>query len=55
MGLTGEFPAQITNVQLKQTYKNTRENTRKLGKFACKTLHTDYNLHMFGLLEFLHC
>ena len=33
----------------------TRENTRKLGKFACKTLHADcYNLRVFGLFELLH-
>ena len=39
----------------KSTRKNTLENTRKLGKFACKTLHTScYNLRVFGLLEFLH-
>ena len=35
--------------------KNTRENTRKLGKLACKSLHTGCsNLRVFGLLEFLH-
>ena len=39
----------------KSTRKNTLEKTRKLGKFACKTLHTScYNLRVFGLLEFLH-
>ena len=35
----------------KITRKKTRENTRNLGKFACKTLHTDY---FNFLLEFLH-
>ena len=35
--------------------QNTRENTCKLGKFVCKTLHADYyNLRVFDLLEFLH-
>ena len=35
--------------------KNTRENTRKLGKRVCKSLHAGcYNLRAFGLLEFLH-
>ena len=39
----------------KYTRKNTRENTRKFGKFACKTLHAEcYNLRVFSLLEFLH-
>ena len=39
----------------KNTRKNTPENTRKLEKFACKTLHAGcHNLRAFGLLEFLH-
>ena len=39
----------------KYTRKDTGENTRKLGKFACKTLHADcYNLRVFGLCEFLY-
>ena len=39
----------------KRPRKNTRENTRKLGKFACKTLYAHCNnLRVFGLLEFLH-
>ena len=46
----------VQNTCVKNTRKlNTRENTCKLGKFACKSLHAGcYNLCVFSLLEFLH-